>query len=226
MSDPAPPLDEAPVPDEPDWDDSEPAEAPPVQNLAEATWALRRLRRAKKLLAEHEAEYAQMVAELDEWHATIGGDLGKKVAADERLLGNYLRARIDVDPKGPKSLSLPGGRITSQAGSLVVEVDDEAAFMAWAREHHAGLVNTPPPKPPPPETPDKAAIKQAATSKDESQRFLAPVGDVEKPGTYEIVDPATGGPDLETGEIVPPAVVPGVRLVRKDRQFDVEVEGT
>lgn len=201
---PEPSYDNEPLPPEPfDIQD-----APPTpQNLAQATWMMRKLRSLRTRIDENDDAHKQIIAEADEWIAAINGQLHAEADELERQLGNFLIARITEDPRGPKSLTLPTGSIKSNAGGLSTVIHDEAAFLAWATEHRPELVNVPaPPKP----KPDKKALLKAATAKDAEERFLAPAGSTDEVGEVEVVDPATGEP------------VPGVKLVRADRSIKVE----
>jgi hypothetical protein len=191
----------APLPDEPDESPYDSVEAPPAPlNDADAEWALRRLRHARRKIAENTATHAQLIEETDAWLDDINAPLLKTQAELERQLANYMLAAIAADPNGPKSKKLPSGTIKSAKGGLSMVVDDAETFTAWAVKR--GYV-----KPPKPPEPDTATVKDFV-SKSNKDGF-------EEPGTYQAT---VFEPDL--GKAV---VVPGVTMVRKDRTVEVQV---
>lgn len=208
-----------PAPAEPVDHDDEDEEAPsvdlpPVADPADAEWRLRMLKRQQRNRKELQATYDKLVVETREWFDAQSAGMDAEIAEIERQLAGWLSARIELDPKGPKSVPLPSGKITSKQGSVVLEVEDEAAFLAWAREHRPELIATPAPTVPPPR-PDKNAVKALGTAE---HKYAQP-GDykIEVEIVPEAEDPlAEGQPDPVKVEI------PGVKIVRKDRTVDVE----
>lgn len=149
------------------------------------------------------------MAETQEWYDAEGGSLKAEIAEIERQLGGWVAARIALDPRGPKSVSLPSGTISSTKGSLSVDVFDEELFLKWATQNNPDLIAIPAPPPPPPPRPDKAEIKALATAN------AAAVAELEEPGDHFVV----------VGEGEEREVVPGVRMVRGDRSVKVDVRG-
>lgn len=161
-------------------------------------WDAERLMRDLRRLRHRIAENEMVVAETQSWCDRENGPLLERCHALELVLAAWMRARVEEDPKAPKSERLPSGEIVSRAGSLKVDVVDEAAFMEWAEKNRPTLVRRPPA---PPAVPDKAAIKAA----------LLPACD---PGN---LTPGMYGAVAEGGE-----VVAGVVFVREDRQFTIK----
>lgn len=138
---------------------------------------LRWRRRAAERVATARRRADADKADTDAWLGdTTAGDL-REIANLDRVLTDWLADEIERDPDGPKSRSFPAGIVKSTAGGLSIEVDDEAALLAWATENCPDIVVTRPPTVP------KAGAKSLAAMKPE------------EPGDHPVV--------TEAGEIVP-----------------------
>jgi len=194
-----------PLPDE--RDEGESIALPQITNPADAEWRLRRYNRLKAQRAEHEATLRALTEQTEDWFREETSKIDEELGTLEFILGGFIKARIAEDPDGPKSISLPSGRLSSHAGGLSVEVTDEVAFLRWANEHYPGLIATPDPAPPPLPRPDKAAIKAYATS-------ALPKSTLEEPGTYPIIHASVHVDGTEE--------IPGVAIKRGERSIKVQ----
>jgi hypothetical protein len=193
----AEPLDEGPQ--------EESIDLPPITNPADAEWRLRRYNRLMAQRAEHEATFKALVEQTQAWFEEETAAIDRELQTLEFILRGWLLARIAEDPKGPKSTKLPSGTLSSSKGSLSVEVVDQEAFLAWAKEHRPEWVETPQPPPPPPPRPAKAEIKKSLTADLPEDAF-------EDPGAY----------DVEVTVDEDPEPIPGIALVRGERTFKVQ----
>lgn len=189
---------EAPLGEPPD-DDGDPD--PMSATMAQAEYTLRRLRGARHRIDEVEQAAGDIITDAQEWAAAESAHYRREVERAEVWLKSWMAVRIERDPKAPKTCNLPSGRVKTTAGSLRVEVEDAPRFLAWARDHYPELIRQPPA---PPEAPDKVALRQAVG------RFLVALGQTDKPGTYPLSEAGTA------------EAVPGVYLLRAERQFTVE----
>lgn len=170
---------------------------PDGASLAEAEWVCRRLRRLRASAAEVDTAAALIVAEAVAWRDAARAEFDPGIELAEGWLAAWMRARLELDPKGPKTTTLPSGTIRSAGQPLHVEVDDEAAFVAWARASKPTLLRTPEPKPPVP-APDKTRIKAELGLTFDTVDRLDPIGGSESDLVVRL-----------TGE-----AVPGIRVVQ------------
>jgi hypothetical protein len=153
-------------------------------------WRVHRIARGRARLDEIAAELTRMIQRYEEWADRVAAPVAAQVDADCHIVRALVEARLDADPKFPKTVHVPSGTVTARKGSTVVEVDDEAMFVSWAAEHAPGLVRTPPPDP----KPDKAAIKTALADGEVVQFARL----VERERTVTI---STDVDDLEAGKV-------------------------
>lgn len=175
---------------------------PMAASMAEAEWAMRRLRRIRRQITEINQTVDVIISEARAWAVDETLPLLADATTAEVWLTNWMTARLERDPKTPKTCQLPSGKVKTTAGSTVLDVADTDGFVAWAQAKYPGLVRQPDPPPP---AADKAAIKAAIG------QFLMVAGDDAKPGAYPLVD--------TDGE-----AVPGVVFTRNERTFKVTVE--
>lgn len=96
---------------------------------------------------------------LDAFIAHQKAALGEAIERDRRWLQGWHNAQLGPHGRGPKTIELPAGTLKATAQQPEYEIEDEAAFMAWAEENAPSLIRQPPPKYPPP-APDKVALKK------------------------------------------------------------------
>lgn len=130
--------------------------APGLQDQHVANAILRRLGATERKLAAKEELYAAELERLTEWIDHQRAAYQEMIASDRRWLEGWHLAQLGEHGHGPKTIDLPSGvlRATSQPPEYVIE--DEATFLAWAREYAPGLVRSPPPRR---DAPDRAALK-------------------------------------------------------------------
>jgi hypothetical protein len=182
-----------PILEDDDDQDSDPGGLP----LAER--ALRRLRRIKWRMAENET----VLIDAQMWLAAENAPLLEEAARLKAWLADWMAARLQADPRGPKTVTLPSGEVTSINGGLKVDLTDPTAFLAWASANAPALIRSPEPPPPPAPMVDKNAVKAAVGT------ALMVLTDPSQPGTHHLVDPGTG------------EAVPGVVLTRDPRSTKV-----
>lgn len=154
-------------------DDAETIESP--ASLEQADWQLRRLARLRRLQAENEAVAHAEIQRIRVWLDEENRKLAQKASWIEEALTGYHAALLEQDPRR-KTISLPAGSLKARKHPDRVDVVDADAFVAWAQEHRPDLVRT-----------------KVEPAKTEVKRLLS-VGPEVEPGTFAMVDPATGEP--------------------------------
>jgi hypothetical protein len=187
-------LDEFLSGDEPDYT-TEPA-APVDMDQAER-W-LRHYRRlqteADRALEVANAERAR----IDLWLSVELDRIGRQQAWFEQGLTQMHAAVLRVTPKA-KTLRLPSGTLKARAQQPEWSIDDEPAFLTWAREHRPELVNQPVP---PPAKPAKADAKKVLELTEPKARAGERVA---------VRDPQSG------------EVVPGVTVLIRGEAFSIDL---
>lgn len=144
-----------------------------------ANAVLRKLRALQRQRGEVIAVAHAEQDRIDAWKRDRTETIDSQAAYLERILDGFMRA--EHARTKAKTLQLPNGTLRLRAPSSRVEVVDQAAFVAWAREHHADLLTTPEPQP------VKAAIKKlplgGITSRHDDVELLA----IHDPDTGEAV---------------------------------------
>lgn len=121
-----------------------------VSDDSGATWAMRKLAALRQRQAEINTIAEQEYLRIEAWRHQQTDNLTADINYFTGLLTEYARQEREVH--GRKSITLPHGTIKSRSGSKRIEVTDEPAFLAWARQHAPTLIRVR-------EEPDKAAIK-------------------------------------------------------------------
>lgn len=148
-----------------------------VTNLEQAEWAATKLRAAAERIAARKAVRDERLRVLDEWLLDANaGDL-QSIAYMEGLLEQFHRGQRMADPKKNKSVKLPGVTLKSTE-STKWKWEDEAATIAWAKEHAEGLLRFPDPEL------DKAKAKKVLEVDGEAATF----GGVPVPGITIVKD--------------------------------------
>lgn len=99
-----------------------------------AEWAMRHVAQIDvelRALAERRDQWA---AKIDRWFDQASGTLLRRRSFMVAHLIGYGAARRAADPKAPKTLSLPSGKITSRDTKPAVRVVDDEALAAWLTE--------------------------------------------------------------------------------------------
>lgn len=130
----------------------EPREPFVVDNDRKADWAMRRLRETRlarlELATRAQAEIDPHQAEIDRIRAWQKGE-DAKLAPDADYFRGLMEAyalsereRTKDDRKPRMSISTPHGAIKTRATGASWDIENEAAFVAWLKEHHPHLVKT------------------------------------------------------------------------------------
>jgi hypothetical protein len=152
------------------------ADAPfSIDTLEMATWAVRKVARARRRFAE-----AQLLADaerdrIDAWLASEEAHLEQATSFLEGHLARFHRARLDEDPKA-RTIATPAGKLVARKQPDRVEVVDEAEYFEWARRDHQDLLRVT-------VAADKAALKKATTVGPDGQAML---GDEVVPGVEHV----------------------------------------
>lgn len=138
---------------EPDYDiETEPAPADGDDQANRRLHRLRHLNRERAQTAEvFDAELERITRRRDELLARMDSE----IRWVESSLAMYWEACRQRDPKGPKVKHLPGGDLSARKQQPEYRFTDEAAFIRWAAENNADLLNIPAPKI------DRIKVKQA-----------------------------------------------------------------
>jgi hypothetical protein len=117
-----------------------------VETLAQASWALRKLRDDVALEEEYRTVYRQekdrLLAELERlngwWQGVEARHLARRLYF-ERLLEGFHRRRLEGNPR-EKTIELPEGRLQLRQTPMAVEVTDaDAALAAMEAQDLSGL---------------------------------------------------------------------------------------
>jgi hypothetical protein len=152
-----------------------------VQTLEQAEWAGTKLRAAAERIAARKAVRDERLRILDEWLVDANAADLQSIEYMEGLLEHFHRGQRTADPKKNKSVKLPGVTLKSTE-STKWKWDDEAATIAWAKEHAEGLLRFPDPEL------DKAKAKKVLEVKGTTATFgqqVVPGITIEKGVTFD-----------------------------------------
>ena len=144
-------------------EEREPKDKPPfsIDDMDIASWASRKLANAYRSLREID-EFEQREIERVKAAAERARSMSRLPQTIEFFtvhLALYLKRLLEAGRKS-KSLPLPGGVISSRAGSERVIIEDEDKAVAWLKDHgYADLIRTK-------ETVDKTALKKVLKTND------------------------------------------------------------
>lgn len=167
-----------------------------------AEWAMRHVAAIDVELEGLVARRDEWAAKIDRWFAHGSHRLLRRRAFFVAHLIAYGQARRDANPKAPKTLSLPSGRITSQDVAPVVTAVDDEKLAVWLRERELLI------------TPDGDDVVKVTTKVYE--RPLRKVLQVAGGGAAVVIVP--------TGEVLPTAdgLPEGLEVRDGHRTFDVK----
>lgn len=166
-----------------------------------AEWAMRHVAQIDvelRSLAERRDEWADRI---DHWFAQASRRLIHRRSMFVAHLLAYGAARREADPKAPKTLNLPSGRITSQDRKPALKVVDDAALAEWLRERELLVA------------PDGSEIVRTTT-----KVYVSPLG--------KVLDVAAAGAALvvvPTAEVIPTTELPpGLAVEPAHTVYDVK----
>lgn len=123
-----------------DYHDQQP-EPGPERKVAWIDWHARRYHAAKAAQVALDEARKQLVAEIDEWHASETAKIERRVDHHESALRAHAETVYEQSGGRVKHVDLPDGtRVSRVAGRIAVRVEDEAAAVAWCREHRPEIV--------------------------------------------------------------------------------------
>lgn len=164
-----------------------------------AEWAMRHV-------AEIDGELLELTERRDDWQARIDGWFAQRSQTSLRRraffqahLVSYGERRRAANPKGPATLVLPSGRITSRTVKPVVRCVDDETLAAWLAERELLVA------------PDGADVMKVSTKVYATplRKVLAPAGD--------------GIVIVPTGEVLKPAEIPAGLVVDPEHtDYDVK----
>lgn len=108
-----------------------------VDNDEKASWAMRRLKSIRDKQAENQAIHDGELARLANWLEKVNTDLQRDAEYFEAILRPYA---LQERSKDRKSIILPHGTIKTVQGRQKVEIQDEKAFLEWAKANNPELI--------------------------------------------------------------------------------------
>lgn len=143
-----------------------------IDTLEKADWAVRKIGRARRQLAQA-SELAQAErARIDAWETDAIGRCENDTEFLEDLLHRYHRSLLDADPKA-KTIRLPSGELVARKQPDVLVYDGGEDTVEWAEAN----------------APDVVVVKKSVDRTAAKSYFT--VTDVEKPEGFVVVHPET-----------------------------------
>lgn len=106
-----------------------------VTDLSSATWAMARVREARKAQQEVlDVAQAEMVR-INRWVESAATPYARRAEYFESLLAAYARERRVATDGREKSVSTPYGRVSTSSRAAKLVVVDPDAFIAWADKY-------------------------------------------------------------------------------------------
>lgn len=170
-----------------------------ITDEAAAEWAMRHVAGIDVELRQHVDRRDEWSAKIDRWFDQASGRLLRRRAFFQAHLIDYGARCRAADPKAPKTLTLPSGRITSSDRKAQVKVVDDELLAAWLAERDL-LV-----------TPSGEAIVQTTT-----KVYAVPLRKVLTPAGSGVVI-------VPTAEVLTPAEIPpGLDVEPEHTTYDVK----
>jgi len=113
------------------------AEAFTVDDDSKADWAMRKLASLRRKQAENKAIAEAEIQRVTKWLETVNTSLENDASYFEAVLTPYALLQRS---EGRKSVLLPHGTIKTTAGRPKIEIEDEEAFLAWAKESENSVI--------------------------------------------------------------------------------------
>lgn len=120
-----------------------------------AAWAMRKLRRLRRQLATNDEIAAAEIERVAEWRTKANRPLEDSATYFEAILGHYAERCRNNPEDGRKTITLPGGKVSTRYPAPKWDVDS-AEFIPWARENAPEFVRVK-------EEPNLSAMKAAVT---------------------------------------------------------------
>jgi hypothetical protein len=125
---------------EPDGEEHRDREHYRIGGKGEADWALRKLQRARRAIAENKALFDAEQERLKAWLADANRSLQFDVEYFESILRHWHESQIEADPEDAeawkreknKTIKLPAGDLSMAKNPPSLLVENETAFIEWA----------------------------------------------------------------------------------------------
>lgn len=150
-----------------------PVEGFTVDSLERADWAVRKIARSRRRLAEAKELAAAERKRIDEWEAEQVARCQSATEYLEELLTRYHRDVLKDDPKA-KTIRLPAGELVARKLPDALVCDGGVDCIAWAELN----------------APDTVAVRKTVDRSKMKRRLV--VGSTERPEGFEAIDPSTG----------------------------------
>jgi phage host-nuclease inhibitor protein Gam len=154
----------------------------PVWEVADtngADWAARKIAQARRRCAEAEAAANTQRAVIAEFVDAAQRDAAHVEEFFAGRLRRWHEGLLDEDPKR-KTVKLPSGaELKIRAGRASVLVEDEGAFVEWARENNPDLLRTT-------VAPDKTAVAKTLVTAKGGDRLMDPSTAEVVPGVRQV----------------------------------------
>jgi phage host-nuclease inhibitor protein Gam len=104
-----------------------------VTNYTEGNWAVTKAIEATAMIAAKEAQAAEWKKKIDDWLTKEKQEYIYTVQKMEELLRPF--AEKEVEGKKTRTVSFPNGKAGFRKSPDKLEIEDEKATLAWAKEH-------------------------------------------------------------------------------------------
>lgn len=108
------------------------AESWQVDDLASAEWAMRKVAKATKEIADIDAAAQQWHQEIDDWRDKVAKRPNQTIEFFSEHLARYARKAREADEDN-KTLVLPSGEVRTRSSKEKIIVADKTAVLEWAR---------------------------------------------------------------------------------------------
>jgi phage host-nuclease inhibitor protein Gam len=109
-----------------------------IDTKEKASWALRKLAKIRKEMAENQAIAEAEIKRTQEWLEEVNGALEKDAEYFSNLLQVYHRSVLEEDPKA-KTIKLPFGTLKARKQEPEY-IRDEEKLLAWTKVNHPDAI--------------------------------------------------------------------------------------
>ena len=104
-----------------------------VVDYSSANWTVERAQQATTEIARIQAQAAEWKRQIDEWEAKATAEYRQTVEYMQAVLEPFVRKELEGQKR--RSVTFPAGIAGFRKGQGKLEYTDEAAVLAWAKEH-------------------------------------------------------------------------------------------
>ena len=124
-----------------DPDEEAVAESWHVEDLSSAEWAMRRVAKATKEIADIDAAAQQWHQEIEDWRDKVAKRPNQTIEFFSEHLARYARKAREANEDN-KTLVLPSGEVRTRSSKEKIVVDDVEAALEWARTAAPDAIKT------------------------------------------------------------------------------------